>query len=525
MLLRGGAHPLIGLNGSVPAPQLHLDRGRIAALAADLDAAGYTVDRLRTLWGDSADAALVRGDRVPTLRRLGGVDTPAATLARLFVLGVAVEADALDAALPTLTASGASELGLVTLGGATAAPQVDLRPYAVVDAVGVVAWWIASDLGELVSGELPTDHVLGVGGASSTLSALQLPDRVGRVLDLGTGCGIQALHAARTADEVVATDISPRALDFARLNAMLNRVDRIDFRLGSLFDPVAGERFDRIVSNPPFVITPRAVDVPEYDYRDGGLVGDQLVASLVAGLPQHLEPGGIAQLLGNWEYREGRSGLDRAQAWSDGAGLESWLVEREVLDPARYAETWIRDGGTRPGSARFDGLVGAWLDDFDARGVEQIGFGYLLLRRPRGAVRLRRAERVAEVLGDNPAGLGAHLRAALTAHDAVAGLDDEAFLALAMRVADDVTEERSHWPGEEHPTVITLRQGSGFGRSVRADTALAAVVGACDGELTLGAIVDAVAGLLDADADALRRQLMPQLRDLVPTGFLQVPPA
>src|SRR5690606_34918719 len=132
-------------------------------------------------------------------------------------------------------------------------------------------------------------------------------------------------------------------------------------RQGSLFEPVAGERFDRIVSNPPFVITPRAQGVPEYEYRDGGLVGDALVEQVVAGAGAHLEPGGVAQMLGNWETRDGVAGLDRVRAWVDASPvpLDAWIVEREELDPIRYAETWIRDGGTVPGSSEFDRLLTA----------------------------------------------------------------------------------------------------------------------------------------------------------------------
>jgi methylase of polypeptide subunit release factors len=118
---------------------------------------------------------------------------------------------------------------------------VDLRPYAFFDTRGAGEWWIASDLGELATGgALRTDHVLGVGGASVTLSGLLLPGPVDTALDLGTGCGIQALHLAREARRVVATDISQRALDLAALNAALNGVESIEFRLGSLFEPVAG---------------------------------------------------------------------------------------------------------------------------------------------------------------------------------------------------------------------------------------------------------------------------------------------
>lgn len=494
----------------------------VSSLRADLGRARFTVDRLRELWGEVAEAALGRADRVPARRALAGSGDPAAVLAELFVLGDTVDASRLEAAVPTLGVAGASELGLTAREGDRIRPLVDLRPYAFLDARGAGEWWIASDLGELAAGVLRTDHVLGVGGASMTLAGLIMPGRIENALDLGTGCGIQALHLAREADHVVATDISQRALEYAALNAALNGVTTIEFRRGSLFEPVAGERFDRIVSNPPFVITPRAEGVPEYEYRDGGEVGDGLVAAVVAGLIEQLTPGGVAQLLGNWEYRPGSPGLDAAGAWAQTAGLDAWIIEREAADPARYAETWIRDGGTRGDSDDYERLVGAWLDDFEARGVTSIGFGYLTLRRPVATRTLHRLERVDAPLGAAASGLGEHLADALTAHDALAELDDAALLATHLVVASDVTDERSHWPGSEHPSVIVLRQGGGFRREVRADTGLAAVVGACDGELALGSIISAVASLLEVDEGALVAELVPAVRELIVAGLLRI---
>lgn len=496
----------------------------VGALARDLAAARYTVDRLRALWGDEAEAALERGNRIPALRALGGRDDPAGTLATVLLLGIPVSADALDAALPTLGVGGAEALGLVTREGDLTLAAVDLRPYSFVDSRGAGQWWLASDLGELsTGGALRTDHVLGVGGATVTLSGLLLPGPIGTALDLGTGCGIQALHLARHSDRVVATDISERAVGFARFNAALNGVTSIEFRLGSLYDPVAGERFDRIASNPPFVITPRRQDVPEYEYRDGGLVGDGIVDAMVRGAAEHLAPGGIAQMLGNWEDRRDEgAGLDRATGWADAAGLESWIVQRERLDPARYAETWVRDGGTRVDTPTGSALVDAWLDDFEARGVVGIGIGYLLLRRPMGTPTLRRAERLDAPIGDAAASLGVHLAAALDAHDATTVLVDDELAGLTLVVASDVSEERSHLPGEEHPSVIVLRQGGGFHREVRADPALAAIVGACDGDLPLGVIVAAVADLLEVDADVLTAAVLPAVRELLIAGMLRV---
>ena len=495
-----------------------LDVDRLAALAADLAAAPYTVDGLADAWGPVAAAALGRDDPEPALVELDRRPASAAgVLGRMLVLGDEVAVDALDAALPALGAEGAARLGLVRIDAGRARPLVDLRPYAVADETGVASWWIVSDQGETaLGGELPEQHVLGAGSASTTLAQILVPTGEGALLDLGTGSGVQALIAARTAGRVVATDVSARAVGFAGLNAALNGA-RLDLREGSLYDPVAGERFDRIVSNPPFVITPRgAPGVPEYTYRDGGFTGDGLVAAVVQGAADHLTPGGIAQLLGNWEVHGDEAAARlRVLGWAD--GLDAWVVQRDLLDPAQYAETWVRDGGAQPGSARYRALVRAWLADFAERGVTAIGAGYLTLRAPAGARTLRRFEHLDTPIGS---GVGTAIAAGLAAHDRLQSLDDPALAEAVLRVAPDVTEHRHYWPGEPDPTVLELRQGTGFARTRRVDTVTAALVGACDGDLPVGRIAGAVARLLDADAAATTSAVLPVVRELLVEGFL-----
>ena len=392
------------------------------------------------------------------------------------------------------------------------------------DARGAATWWLASDRGASVTGAaLDPGHVLGVGGASVTLAGLTVRDHRARALDLGTGSGIQALAAGRHCDAVVATDLSERALAFARFNAALAGAD-LDLRRGSLLEPVRGERFDLVVSNPPFVITPRGLvasaALPAYEYRDAGRAGDPLVAELVTGVGEVLTPGGVAQLLGNWEHRAGEDWTERVGSWLDASGLDGWVVQREVLDPAQYAELWLRDGGAvrAQDPAFWDAAVTGWLADFAARGVQGVGLGFVVLRRPAGRPGLRRVE---EQTGPVAGPLGDHVLAVLAAHDLLAGLDDGGLAGLRLVVAPDVTEERHLRPGDVGPRVILLRQGGGFGRVATAGTALAGLVGACDGELTVGQLVGGLAAVLEVGADALRAELFPQVRGLVADGFLR----
>ncbi|WP_217177049.1 methyltransferase [Streptomyces sp. AC495_CC817] len=500
---------------AAPAPDPLL----CAALAADLDAADFRSEPLRRLWGEEEDDALARGMHEPILRAIAGDDGALATLGRLLVLGRPQPLEAVAAALPRLGVEGLVGLGLAGVDGDAVAPRALLRPQSFVDVDGIGEWWIASDLDEAaLDGALPADHVLGVGGASRTLAEIVMPVEVDRALDLGTGCGIQALLVSRHAASVVATDISARALAYAELNARLNGVSNIEFRLGSLFEPVAGEAFDLIVSNPPFVITPRVDGVPEYEYRDGGLVGDALVEQFVRSAPDHLTPGGAAQLLGNWESRAGlprlsdRVGLDRLASWVP-ADLDLWVIQREELSPLAYAELWIRDGGITPRDAAFTPLLTAWLDDFAERGVSGIGFGYILLRRPvtPGAVPLRRIERMPQQVSN----VGGALRQGLAAHDLLAD-----GLPATLITAPDVTEARHLLPGNDDPSVIELRQGGGFSRTITVDPGLAAFVGACDGELTVGQIAAALADIFEVPLVDLWADLEPRVRQLVLDGLL-----
>jgi len=289
-----------------------------------------------------------------------------------------------------------------------------------------------------------------------------------------------------------------------------------------MLEPVAGDTFDLVVSNPPFVITPRRADVPAYDYRDGGRAGDDLVRDLVTGVGDVLAPGGVAQLLANWEVRDGEDWDERIGAWVDASGLDAWVVLRDQQDPAQYAETWIRDGGTTPADrSTWTARYGAWLDDLASRDVASVGFGVVTLRRPvTGPPTLRRLE---SQTGPVRQPLGPVISAALAAHDAVSGLSAEDLAGLRLTVAPDVTEERYLQPGAVDPRVVLLRQGRGFGRTVQAGTALAAFVGACDGELTAGQIVGALGALLDVPASDVAADVLPTVRGLLTDGLLTLP--
>ena len=535
---RSASEPSLSFPPPVVTPE------QATSLRADLSESGWGVEAVTTLLGEAADAALRREIRLPALRSVraslaAGTDSsPVAVLTALFMLGEPVLATALDAALPRTGAAGAAGIGLVgepDEAGYVRA-RVDLRPHEAVDDAGEIRWWVASDLGELVTGRaLAPDHVLGIGGAGLTLAGLTPRTRVRSALDLGCGCGIQTLYLLRHAEHVVATDISERALAFTAFNAALAGVcvmgdpdagsggggGRLELLQGSLLEPVAGRRFDLIASNPPFVLTPPAVreaGLPLMEYRDAG---GPILPVLVAGLREHLEPGAAAVMLGNWEHRGADSWREAVATWIP-EGLDGWVIEREVQDPVEYATMWLRDGGLtlERDAEGFDAALGAWIDDFEVRGVQGVGFGYLIVHRP---LRPRDPWRLLEEVTTSGQGvLGHHVAEVLEVRERLAGLDDDAVADLRPVLAPDVTEERHLIPGAAEPTVILLRQGGGLGRTIRASTVVAALAGVADGELSVGQIASAVVALTGEDAIGLRAEMVEATRHLITVGFLTI---
>jgi len=533
------------------------------ALARDLAAASYRHDDVVEALGEAAMAALSREQPVPARRALAAREAtnhldPLASLIRLFLLGGAVGTERLDAALPSLGTGVAAGLGLVERD--PDAPglwraSIDLRPHAS-DANPEL--WVASDVGaHHRPGVLRTDHVLGIGQASLTLAGATIRRPAARALDLGVGCGIQTFHLLFHCDHVTATDLSERALGFTRFNLLLNHAalrldparlqERVSLRQGSLLEPVAGERFDLIVSNPPFVITPRSSDEREEDrftYRDGGLPGDELVAGLWRGLASVLEPGGTAQMLANWEIAPvpDDAGPGAAVASDPATGepvpawavrpaswtppeLECWVIQRDLESPEGYAETWLRDASEVRSPVAAERRYAEYLDDFASRDVEAVGLGLVWLRRPApgAAAGVGRRFETIEHAVDSP--LGPVLGAAVWRMDAVASVDPGLVHAVA---APDVTVESHSRPGDEHPQAILLRQGGGLRRVARLSTAEAGIVSACDGELPLGSLVRAVRALLEAtagDASAVpsEPELLGAVAELLRLGFLAFP--
>jgi methylase of polypeptide subunit release factors len=469
-------------------PGMPIDRpSRVRHL---FEQAGYTVDGVRKLLGPVAGAALARDEIVPALR-VARSGTPLEILLRLFWLQVPVPGQALDFA--DLIA-----LGLAERDGDEVRARLHVEPVETTP-----CGYVVSDLKARPGGvRLRPDHVVGQGGASANLAQLVIHKPVDNFLDLGTGSGVQAVHLAGRARRITATDLNPRALELAALSFALSEIEA-ELLTGDLFAPVEDRTFDLIVSNPPFVISPDR----RFGYRESGLGGDELCRRLVRKAPRHLAEDGWCQLLANWLHVDGEDWHERVAGWID--GVDGWVVQRDVQDPAEYAELWLRDSceaGTPEYRERYD----AWLEYFERQKVTGIGFGWISLHRSGGddvcVEELRHAV-------DQPVG---------NYVDNLLRGRPEITPATTLRTADGVVQEQIGPPGAADPERIVLRQAHDLRRAAQVGTIEAALAGACDGDLPLGPLLAAIAELTGAGPDAVRDQALAVLPDLVAEGFFDI---
>ncbi|MEU4699002.1 class I SAM-dependent methyltransferase [Nonomuraea dietziae] len=454
---------------------------------------GYTIDGVRERLGDMAASALAREELVPALRATRSGD-PLDTLIRLWWLGVPVSATGLPFEV--------MESGLVEFDGDEVRSTVHLQPWEEHS-------FVVSDR-KVRPGDpaLRSDHVVGAGGASANLAQLVSRRPVERALDLGTGCGVQVLHLAERADRIVATDLNPRAVELARLSWRLSGVTDVAARVGSLFEPVEGELFDLVVSNPPFVISPGG----HLTYRETGAEGDAFCRDLVRQAPAYLNPHGHAQFLANWLHVEGEDWRDRVGGWVGETGCDGWVVERDVQDPAEYVELWLRDAAEQ-GSPAYAARYDEWLSWFEANRVEGIGFGWITLRNSGTLDPVVRVERLTHQVA---LPVGGYVDDVL---DSIAAAHRTRDLETArLRVAEGLLDERIGAPGAEDPSRIVLRQTRGLLRSTDVGTVEAALAGVCDGELALGPLLNVIAELV-GDGEHLRADA---LRPLIAEGYFQL---
>lgn len=337
---------------------------RFRHLGSALRSAGFTDRGLQErLAIDAQD--LVRPLDLPTATLRLGEDVDAlATFVRLFYLNLETPLALLDLDDP-LVAELLDAEALVH-DGRTAHATIRLSPYR--DLI------LASDPLSVAAADL----VQGPTVPADLLASVTVRDHADRVLDLGAGGGVQALLAARHAGQVTAIDANPRSAWFVQANAALNDVQNITTVTGDWFGPVDGERFDLIVCNPPYVISPDST----YLYRDNGWDGDDLCWSLLEEAVARLNDGGYCHMVCNWIERADDRWPAAVRRRLEDLPCDACVIRYGGSDPLRYASVWNRT--LKEDRDAHEHVLRRWLAYYDRLQVREIGQGIVVLRRTHG---------------------------------------------------------------------------------------------------------------------------------------------
>jgi methylase of polypeptide subunit release factors len=432
-------------------------------------------------------------------------ETRVATVIRLLFLQRAVPR---RAAIDALGQRGVD--ALETIGLAAAGDEV--VPRARILPIGRLL--VAGD--GYAQGDDPADYVAIYTPTSRVCDSLTPRPRVARALDVGTGSGIHALLAAGHADHVVATDVNRRALAFTELNAALNGVTNVECRHGSLFEPVAGERFDLITCNAPYVVSPEN----RWAYRDSGFQADEFSARVVRAAASHLADRGYATLLVSWLAQDEEAPDERVLEWTGQTGCDSWILAIWEADPVGHATSWNSD---LEGEA-FEGALEEWATYFERLGVGWVSEGAVLLhRRPGGG-----EARVDSVEEDDLEVADEQIRRAFAARERLSRLDgDDDLLYERLSLGVALSLERELEPGDDGPAIVDARIQLCEGTSsvVDVEPGVLDVVASLDGRLPLEETVGTVAdrlGLSAGERAQLERDAVEAVRELLELGALDL---
>ena len=486
------------MSGAVP---YLASRGARNSVRQLLDEAGYREDRIRLLLGTTSIAEALCTSPLVLERRAGG-DSRLEVLIRLFLGGFELARHELVACLGAAAVEVLEESRLIEPAAVGLRSTVQLSP--------IQSLVIASDRRDRHA-QKAADFVLGAGPVSRLLADLTIRRPVQSTLDLCCGSGVLGLLAAGHSERVAAVDLSPRAVSFSRFNADLNGLDAVETAVGDLFEPVRGRRFDLIVCNPPFVISPAST----FLYRDGG---SQVCERIVGEAPAHLTENGCLEMLCNWPEEKGKDWRAGIAGWFEGSGCDAWVLRHQSLAAPDYAAVWLLQefgDGQIPAES-----FAAWMAHLNSLDIESVGTGLVVMRPARGRTPWLEFRDSPPILAG---GAGDSIARTLAARDLAARLPSaEEMLEGRLRPSPDLERlARDHPTGEGwDPTGLELRLTRGLCFSARVDPVAAALVGLLDGRRTVREAVSIFADRHGVPPELFLGDAPRAVRNLLQLGLL-----
>jgi predicted RNA methylase len=474
-------------------------------LRAFFEESGYTESNLRKHLG----AAELPSPQLRNRARLSdrtSAATPLDTLLRWFWLGNTQNRGESAAQIP------GEILALLLESGLLVDDAGLLRPCAML--LHIEGFLVASDHPVAILNK-QAEMVLWPNPTSKFLARFAVARHSRATLDLGTGSGILSLGASRFSDTVVATDLNTRAVECTRFNARLNAIENVEVLAGDCFAPVSERKFDLILSNPPFFITPQT----DYMFCDNPMDLDGLCRRLVKEGPTYLNEGGYMQMLCEWAQIKGQPWEERLAEWLQDTGCDAWVMKGLSQDPEEYAQHRIRE--TSQDSSQDDAHYAEYMSYYRRRGVESIHGGVLVMRRRSGQNFVR-----IETVPPTPSGdLGEMVLSTFAAHDLLRENDtDQKLLGLSPRLADHVRLEQictaadAQWRAES----LNLRLTSGFAFHVALQPLVAEFLVTCDGTRTAANAIHEFAARANVPLEKAQTECLSMIRNLIERGFMGV---
>ena len=347
---------------ALPELKLKVEPGELARLAHKLTELGYeesAVANLLGLW----DLSQMDANELPGyIWRCKQDGSELATLVLLFLMGEGVPDEVGGQLLGKETVNNLLLCGVLFLQSGDLFSHVVLYPC--LGRFLFTDYWVT--VGQ------PEGQVYELGTDSYVLARLTPRKSSQRALDLCTGSGVHAIISAGECAESDAVDINPRALQYTQFNAALNAVD-LNTHLGDLYSKVAGRQFDLITANPPYVPSP---DSEVRVHRSAGETGEEVPERLVAGLAEHLAPGGMFSMILEYPVLKSETYLDRLERWlgqQKGWGIAILSFGEKSID--KYIK--IHMGPSEDYNAKYE----SYLKSYDEQGIVAIDFANVFILR------------------------------------------------------------------------------------------------------------------------------------------------
>lgn len=442
------------------------------------------------------------------LHRIEGSQLEA--LMRLFVLRSSVEPEAALKALAPMSEDDLVRSGILQINETEARARVRVLPQR-----GI---FLTSDWPRGTDG-LKKDYVMGMSPSSITVANLGVRGPLGDYLDLGSGSGVLALLAAGHCKSVTATDLNPRAIAMAQFNVELNRMSNVECLHGAMYEPVEGRKFDAILSNPPYVISP---DV-KFQFMDSEIGGEEFCKQLVRNAPRFMNDGGWFQMACNWAEQESIDWKDQLATWFEGNGCDVWVLRFENDDPAEYATAWIRQS-EGDDLELYEERFSRWMKFLNDQNIESLSMGFVTMRLNPGAKNWIEAE---DAPGAPKGEAADQIRRVFAAKDLLFATPDDQLLNLVPTIAPEVVLEQI-WHSDEDRLIqkafkVSLTEGLPYWGQI--DRMGAGVLASCDGRRTLRELLNLMAAEMDVAVADFEEESLAAIRNLCGTGLIELKPA